>query len=143
MSSGAVAFDYRVRYRDVDLQGYLFNAVHLQLADDALTEYMRDLGWEYVEMIAAGLDPSVVDAHVRYRRPARLGDLLSVETVCREVGVSSLRLDTRITRSGEGIAEIEIVYVNVDICTHASAPIPADICEQFRARVHPLEESRI
>jgi acyl-CoA thioester hydrolase len=71
-------YRHRVRYHETDAQGFLFNARYLELADVAMTEFFRELGWPYPELVAAGADPSVVSATLTFRKPARFDDLLDV-----------------------------------------------------------------
>jgi hypothetical protein len=71
---------HRVRHHEVDAQGLVFNCRFLQIADVAMGEYFRALGWPYPELLAAGVDPSVVKAEVEYLRPARLDDSVDTAT---------------------------------------------------------------
>lgn len=70
-----VVYRHRVRYHEADAQGFLFNSRYLELADVALTEFFRALGWPYQKLVAAGVDPSVVKATIEYKTPARFEDV--------------------------------------------------------------------
>jgi acyl-CoA thioester hydrolase len=117
-------YRHRVRYHETDAQGFLFNARYLELADVAMTAFFRELGWPYPELVAAGADPSVVSAALTFRKPARFDDLLDVAVRCSRVGRSSFHLDIELTRDAEVIADIVLVYVNVDAASAASRPLP-------------------
>lgn len=44
------------------------------------TDLLRDLGWTYREMEAAGFQLPVIEAHCAYRRPARYDDEITIRT---------------------------------------------------------------
>lgn len=118
---------HRVRYHEADAQGFLFNSRYLEIADVAMTEFFRQLGWPYDKLNADGLDPSVVSVELTFRAPARFDDLLEIRVECARVGRSSFELSQGVTRRGEAIAEITIVYVNVDAATAVARPLPTAI----------------
>ncbi|MEV0225718.1 thioesterase family protein [Streptomyces sp. NPDC050704] len=128
-------YQHRVRYHEADAQGFLFNARYLELADVAMTEFFRALGWPYAELVAAGADPSVVSATLTFSKPARFDDLLDVTARCTRVGTSSFGLGVHVARGPDTIAEIQLVYVNVDAATATSRPLPDDLAEALRATI--------
>lgn len=124
---------HRVRYHEADAQGFLFNSRYLELADVAMTEYFRSLGFPYRELVATGADPSVVSARLDFARPARFDDILDVGVACTRVGRSSFDLSMAISRNGETIAEIDLTYVNVDAVDAVSRVLPASVADALRA----------
>lgn len=125
-------YRHRVRYHEADAQGFLFNSRYLELADVAMTEFFRSLGWPYRELIACGADPAVVSAHVTDVKPARFDDVLDVDVRCSRVGRSSFQLDMTVTRDADTIALMELVYVNVDAEAARSRPLPEAVAEVLR-----------
>ncbi|MGW5715270.1 acyl-CoA thioesterase [Amycolatopsis sp. NPDC003865] len=126
------AFTHRVRYHETDAQGFLFNSRYLELADVAMTEYFRALGFPYGELNDAGMDPSVVKATVDCKRPARFDDALDVTAACTRVGRSSFDLAVAVARDGQAIAEVNLTYVNVEAQDATSRRIPAAIAGLLR-----------
>lgn len=126
------AFTHRVHYHEVDQQGFLFNGKHLEIADVAMTEFFRSVGWTYVALNAAGVDPSVVRANVEYRSPARFDDELDVTVACTAVGRSSFELTTNLAAGERAISRITCKYVNVDAPLARSVPLPAEIAALLR-----------
>lgn len=118
---------HRVRYHECDAQGFLFNSRHLEMADVAMTEWLRQLGWSYDEFVADGADVSVVRAEVDYRLPIRFDEVIDLTVTCLHVGTSSLRLGTRFCRGEELVASTELVYVNLDVENGGSRPLPESI----------------
>lgn len=124
---------HRVRYHETDAQGFLFNSRYLELADVAMTEFFRALGFAYGELIAAGMDPSVVRAGIEFRRPARFDDVLDVAAACTRVGRSSFDLAVLVERDRNPIAEMNLTYVNVEPRAGTSRPITEAIAELLRS----------
>jgi acyl-CoA thioester hydrolase len=124
---------HRVRYHEADAQGFLFNSRYLELADVAMTEYFRSLGFPYPALVAAGADPSVVSATLRFARPAHFDDVLDIGVACTRVGRSSFDLSMAISRSGLTIAEIDLTYVNVDAMDAVSRGLPDSVADALRA----------
>ena len=126
---------HRVRYHEADAQGFMFNSRYLELADVAMTEFFRALGFPYSELLSAGADPSVIKAGIEFRRPARFDDLLDVAVACTRLGRSSFDLAMVVTREQEQIAEIMLTYVNVDARAAASRPVPGAVAEALGGEV--------
>ena len=99
----------RVYYEDTDVAGIVYYANHLKYAERARTEMMRASGASYSEMIETFDTAFAVSrCEVDYLKPARLDDLLSVETRVLEVGAAVVDLDQRIAREGELLACLKI-----------------------------------
>jgi len=118
---------HRVRNHEVDPQAFLFNSRYLEIADVAMTEFFRDLGWPYQALLEAGVDPSVKTAQLRFDRPARFDDLVDCDVVCTRVGSSSFGLTVRMVREEDLLAEVALVYVNVDAATATAQPLSHEV----------------
>jgi acyl-CoA thioester hydrolase len=121
-----------VRFHEADAQGILFNSRYLELADVAMTEFVRGLGWSYPEFVAAGADVAVVRAEVDFRRSVRFDDLVDLHTTCTDVGRSSFRLRTVFRCDDQEVAVTELVYVNLDPEAGGSRPLPEAVAAALR-----------
>ena len=128
-------YSHRIRYHEVDQQGYLFNSRYLEIADIAMTEFFRSLGWQYDALVAAGADPSLVKSEITFVTPGRFDDVLDADTVPTKVGTSSFHLRTILRRGEVVVATIENTYVNVDVDAARSRPLPIDVAEALRRTV--------
>jgi acyl-CoA thioester hydrolase len=124
--------EHRVRYHETDAQHFLFNSRYLEIADVAMAEFFRDLGWTYPAMVEAGLDPSVVQVSLTFERPARFDDVLAFHVVCPRVGRSSFDLHHDVRLADLVIARASLTYVNVDPPTGRARPVPADLAAALR-----------
>lgn len=108
---------YRVIYGDTDQMGVVYYANYLRLFELGRNEYLRDKGMTYREIEERGLFLPVVSASVRYKRPARYDDLLTVRTriisakgarvnfkyeIVNEEGVLLIEGDTQHANTGPG-----------------------------------------
>ena len=85
----SVVYSHRVRYHEVDQQGYLFNGRYLKIADVAMVEFFRSLGFHYDALIAGGTDPSLVKTEVTFSAPAHFDDLLEADVTARRSAPSA------------------------------------------------------
>ena len=70
----------RVRYAETDRMGLLHHANYLVYFELGRTELLRPLGKSYLEMEEAGYFLVLHKIDVKYRRPARYDDLLTLRT---------------------------------------------------------------
>lgn len=122
-----VSFTHRVRYHEVDQQGFLFNARYVEIADVALTEFFRAHGYSYAQLNAAGIDPSVVSLKAEFSIPARFDDELDVAVRCLRVGRSSFDLETSLSSGSARSARLRTTYVNVDAAAGVSVPLQTEV----------------
>ncbi|RNM12032.1 acyl-CoA thioesterase [Nocardioides pocheonensis] len=125
--------EHRVRYHEADAQGFLFNSRYLELADVAMTEFFRALGFPYGHLVSSGADPSVVKAGVEFRRPARFDEVLDIAVACTRVGQSSFDLAMVVSRAQDVVAEMLLTYVNVDARNATSRLLPDGVAQALRS----------
>jgi acyl-CoA thioester hydrolase len=87
---------YRVIYGDVDAMHMAYYAHYLRWFEIGRTELIRHLGLPYAEIERRGLRLPVTEAYLKYHKPARYDDLLSIETGVAFVRKASVRFDYRI-----------------------------------------------
>ncbi|OZI37729.1 tol-pal system-associated acyl-CoA thioesterase [Bordetella genomosp. 10] len=126
----------RVYYEDTDAGGIVFYANYLKFMERGRTEWLRTLGYHQSSMAAetgrifvvAGLDMS-------YRKPARLDDLLTVETRVTRLGRASIHFAQRVLREGELLAEGGIQVG----CVDATRLRPAELPKELRATLESIQ----
>jgi len=123
----------RVRWAEVDRQGIVFNGHYLLYFDVGITEYWRALGYPYPDAIVAhGTDLFVKKASVEYHAPAAYDDELDVLVRAARIGRSSVRFVLEIHRADALLVSGELIYVNADPATRASAPVPGFLREAMQ-----------
>lgn len=130
----AFAHRFRVRFSEVDPQSVVFNSRYLEYADLAIVEYWR----------AHGLRPGSGDgpefhvgrATVSYRRPIRMDEEIDALVRVARFGTASMAYLIELHgAAGDDLrAEIELVYVCVDLASGRAQPIPDDFKARFAGR---------
>ena len=105
----------RVHFEDTDLSGIVYHATYLSYCERGRSEILRQLDIDQAASFAAGEGVyAVAEAHLFYRRPARLNDALLIETRAIEMHRASLRLAQRVLRADEVLAEVTIRLAFID-----------------------------
>ena len=81
MPSPVFTLPVRIYWEDTDAGGIVYHANYLRYMERARGEFLRSAGFEQRRMQEAGMPVIVVaDLSLKYRRPAKLDDLLTVKT---------------------------------------------------------------
>jgi acyl-CoA thioester hydrolase len=115
----------RIYYEDTDAGGLVYHANYLRYAELARTEALRDAGIPHAEMVINHNLMFVVHrAEIVYMRPARLDDLLEIETRTTDVGGATVTLRQTMRGSNGICAVARIKLACVQIGGHRPARIP-------------------
>ena len=100
----------RVYYEDTDFSGVVYHARYLHFFERGRTEAMRAAGGSHRAMFDAEepLAFTVTDLSVRYRRPARVDEMLSVETTLAEMRGARLIFEQAVVREDQVLAEARV-----------------------------------
>jgi acyl-CoA thioester hydrolase len=121
-------FPMRVYWEDTDAGGVVFYANYLKFFERARTEWLRALGFSQQAMKAqTGAIFVVSSTQVRYVRPARLDDELTVTVLLREAGRATLHVAQQAWLGSELVAEGEIRIGCVDATSFKPTRMPAPL----------------
>ena len=126
--------DVRVYYEDTDVGEVVYYANYLKFMERGRTEWLRSAGINQSEVardtgrvfVVAGLD-------IRYLKPARLDDTLTICSQVTRLGRASLHFAQRISRQGELLTDSNVQLGCVDTVTMRAAPIPEFVRSKFAA----------
>ncbi len=110
-------YSLRVYYEDTDAGGVVYHARYLGMAERARTEALRDAGVPHAELTRDhGLAFVVHRLAAEYKRPARLDDLLAVETTLAAITSARLSLRQTIRRDATPLVTltVELACVGTD-----------------------------
>ncbi len=133
----------RVRFGDTDLMGIVHHAVYLSYFEAGRVEYLRRRGVEAEGWEARGLHFPVVDAKLRYRRPAHFDQLLVVETRVSKLTRVTLEFSYDVVRISDDVllAQGSTLLACVDQ-SHKPVRIPADLAGCIEGpELHPRPEN--
>ncbi|MFM7837692.1 MAG: acyl-CoA thioesterase [Planctomycetaceae bacterium] len=106
--------EIRVRYSETDAMGFLHHANYLCYFEIGRTELFRAQGGNYRRMEELGLFFVVAKVQVRYRRPARYDDLLTLHTKILRATTVRLEHQYQLFKGSELLAEAESTLACVD-----------------------------
>lgn len=106
--------EIRVRYNETDAMGFLHHSNYLCYFEVGRTELFRAQGGSYRRMEELKLYFVVARIDVRYRRPARYDDLLTLHTEIARVTPAKLEHSYRLFRGEELLAEANSVIACVN-----------------------------
>jgi len=118
----------RIYWEDTDAAGIVFNANYLKFFERARTEWLRGLGFGQEALrTQANIAFIVSETRLRYRRPARLDDVIDVSVAVVHLGQASLEIAQEARRAGELLADGTIRIGCVELGTFRPCRIPNDI----------------
>ena len=92
----------RVYYEDTDFSGVVYHARYLHFMERARTDYLRLLGVEQAAMAVAGDTEGLVFVvhrmEIDFKGPARMDDILTIETQTEKAGGAKMILRQTIRR---------------------------------------------
>jgi acyl-CoA thioester hydrolase len=106
----------RVRYADTDADGVVYYANYLTYFEVVRVELLRALGYPIKRILAQGIILPVVEARLKYLRPARVDDLLTVTATVASIGPASFAFDYEITRE-DGLLLVT-GWTRLAVCEH-------------------------
>jgi acyl-CoA thioester hydrolase len=138
----------RVYYEDTDAGGIVYHATYLRWMERVRTEWLRALGASHGALAEReGLQFVVSDIDIRYRRPARLDDLLDVDLEVAEVRRASLRIAQRARLAADGggavagaaadrlLADAGVRIAVMDRRSGRPAPLPKWLIDRLAPRL--------
>jgi acyl-CoA thioester hydrolase len=128
LSGGLMARDmhkgseFRVAFRDVDMNGQMFRSVYIDRAEEAVAEFWR-------RRKSKADDPGFTTGKVAgtFHVPLRIGDVVQMHVGVSKIGGKSAGFLVRMTREGHAVAEVEIIWVALDRETGESVALPEDL----------------
>jgi acyl-CoA thioester hydrolase len=99
---GGFSFPVRVYWEDTDAGGVVYYAGYLKFLERARSEWLRALGIDQAKLLRdERLQFVVVEANIRYHRPARFDDVLVVSVALEELRGASLALAQDVRRGDD------------------------------------------
>lgn len=105
----------RVYFEDTDTAGIMYHAKYLHFMERGRTEFLRVAGIDHGAAVKAGLGAyAVTEMQIKWLRPARLDDVLTIETRLLSVRAAACQIAQAIWRAGEPLATATLVAAFLD-----------------------------
>jgi acyl-CoA thioester hydrolase len=110
----------RVYFEDTDFSGLVYHANYLKWCERGRSDFLRLLGNDHRALLdgSDGREPAAFVVRrmtLEFLRPARIDDVLEVETSVSEIGAAAMMLDQVVRRGAHAIfeAKVQVVLVSV------------------------------
>ena len=113
-----------VRYAETDQMGVVHHANYLVWFELARTDYCRRLGIRYTEIEDRGYLLMVVGASLKYRRPTRYGEDVTVECTLNRCASRGLTFGYRVLVDGRPSAVGSTDHIWVDAASRRPVTVP-------------------
>jgi acyl-CoA thioester hydrolase len=122
----------RIFYHDTDAGGIVYYGQYLCYLEEARTEFLENRGLTVQMFKERGFVYAVSQCNVRYRSPARYGDIILCDAKLKKLGASLLVFDQTIHDKKDGRliveAEVSLVCLNKEFKPTA---MPEDLREKL------------
>lgn len=125
----------RVYYEDTDAGGIVYYANYFKYAERGRTELLRELG-----VTSSGLmeneNTGIVVRHVSadFHTPARLDDMLEVQTAIEEVKNASMIMIQRILKGGLPLVTIVVKLACIVVTTGKPVRLPKQLTDRLNSK---------
>jgi len=90
----------RVRYADTDKMQFVYNGKYFEYFEVGRTELLRNSGLPYSVIEKHGFQLPLIEAGIKYFKPAVYDDLLEIEAVVKDIFSAKLIVEYTIRRTG-------------------------------------------
>lgn len=110
----------RVYFEDTDFSGLVYHASYVRWCERGRSDFLRLLGGDHRRLIdgTGGTEPAAFVVRrmtFDFMKPARIDELLEVETRVKGVGAASLTLQQRVKRQETVLVEAEVTVVLISV----------------------------
>jgi acyl-CoA thioester hydrolase len=110
----------RVYFEDTDFSGLVYHASYVRWCERGRSDFLRLLGGDHRRLIdgSGGAEPAAFVVRrmtFDFLKPARIDELLEVETHVSAVGAASLTLLQSVKRDGVTLVEAEVTVVLISV----------------------------
>ena len=103
---GAHHFALSVYFEDTDAYGIVYYANYLKFMERARSDMLRAVGIDQAaELAATGSAYAVVEARLKYRRPARLGEDIRIVSTLGTLRASAVDIHQQVMRGDEHLVD--------------------------------------
>ena len=129
-------FPIRVYYEDTDAGGVVYHANYICFFERARTEFLRQGGFSQQALLAENFAFVVKTLTIDYKLPARLDDLLSVQTTVKAVKKATIIFEQNLFKADICLCSAEVTVASVDLIKMNPKAIPQAILDALQAVIN-------
>jgi acyl-CoA thioester hydrolase len=107
--------EIKIYYEDTDAAGVVYYANYLKYMERARTEFLKEKGIDVAEHHKRGILFAVVDVNMHYKRPAKLGEIISVTTEIAGMTNVTITIKHQVLRRDTLLVEAIVRLACIDI----------------------------
>lgn len=119
-----------VRYAETDMMGVVYHGSYIPWLEVGRTQLLKELGLPYRQLEESGFRLPVLEVSLKYLRPARYDDLVTIVTRLTERPLLRIRLEYEVRRGEERLATGHSVHAFIDLQGRPVRP-PAAVVALF------------
>lgn len=115
----------RVRYAETDQMSYVYNGSYATYLEVGRVESLRNIGIVYKDLELMGVMMPVLEMNIKYYRPARYDDVLTVKTIIKELPTKRILFEYEILNEKNIVitkASTTLVFVDMESGKPVEAP---------------------
>lgn len=116
----------RVRYSETDKMGYVYYGNYAAYYEVARAEMMREIGFTYKQMEDKGCMMPMLDIYIKYHKPARYDDLLTIKTSIENLPDSRMTFHYEVYNSETAqllnVGQTTLAFINAQTYRPMRAP---------------------
>ena len=125
--------DIRIRYAHTDQMGYCYYGNYAQFYEIGRVEALRNLGLSYKKIEESGILLPVIDFNIKYINPAYYDDLITVNTIIKELPSARIKFEYEIfNESGEKLNFGTTTLVFINKKTGRPTKCPLELIEKLK-----------
>ena len=133
VSTSLFSWPVRVYYEDTDAGGVVYHASYIAFYERARTEMLRKQGFSQQMLLAEHVAFVVRKMTVEYLAPARLDDLLEIQSEVKSMRGASMVFSQRIINAeNQVLNQAEVLIVCVDLSLMKPRALPKSIVAEFK-----------
>ncbi len=103
-----------VRYAETDMMGVVYHGSYLPWLEIGRTQLLKEHGLPYRELEAGGFFLPVLEVGLRYLKPAKYDDTITVTTFLREKPALRIRMEYELHRGNDVLATAFTLHAFID-----------------------------
>ena len=125
----------RIYYENTDAGGVVYHAQYLNFFERARTEFLRSLSFSQESLLRDKIAFVVKKIEIDYKIPARLDDLLNVETNIIDIKKASILFQQKLLKDNLCLSEAKVLVACVDLNRMKPIAVPQEIYQAMQQAV--------
>lgn len=123
----------RVRYGETDQMGVVYYGNYAQYFEVGRTEWLRAFGITYKQMEADGFLLPVISLNIKYKKPARYDDVITVKTSLVKLPSVTIEFNYEIfNEAGDILVEGNTVLAFIDVNRNRPTKCPRYLLDKLQ-----------